>query len=45
MICPSPIRVARRHVAGLFEPPPRVLKAVTEWALGVYAGKSGIRVP
>ena len=38
MICPSPIRVARRHVAGLFEPPPRVLKAVTEWALGVYAG-------
>lgn len=31
-------RVARRHMAGLFDAPPRVLKAVEDWALGVYAG-------
>ena len=31
-------RVARRHTAGLFDAPPRVLKAVEDWAQGVYAG-------
>ena len=35
---PSPSRVARMHTAGLFEAPPRVLKAVTDWAISVYAG-------
>ncbi len=31
-------RVARRHMAGLFKAPPRVLKAVEDWVQGVYAG-------
>jgi carbonic anhydrase/acetyltransferase-like protein (isoleucine patch superfamily) len=34
----SASRVVRRHVAGLFEPPPRVVKAIEDWTLSVYAG-------
>jgi len=31
-------RVARRILAGEFQPPPAMVKAVTDWALSIYAG-------
>jgi carbonic anhydrase/acetyltransferase-like protein (isoleucine patch superfamily) len=44
MMKADPVRVARRHTAGLFEPPPRVLKAVVDWATSAYAGHVLARV-